>query len=70
MIAVTRGPYWTGAVTPCGAAPALAPTRDELVFGHPHLYRRQVEHLPAFQAHLGRVGQVRATTGAGARLVP
>ena len=49
MIAVIRGPYCTGAVTPCGAAarggPAGAAARNELMLNHPHGDRQQVEHL-------------------------
>ena len=50
--------------------PARAAPRDELVLGHLHCHRRQIEHLPALLAHLGRLGQIGAAPGAGARLVP
>ena len=53
-----------------GGCPAAAATRDELVFGHSHGDRGQVEHLPALHAHFRRVRQVSAAAGTRARLVP
>jgi hypothetical protein len=75
MMAVTRGPYCTGAITPAGAvphvvAPASTAARDELMLGHPHPHRRQVEHLPPLHAHLRRVHQIGAAATTRARLVP
>ncbi len=46
------------------------PPADELVLGHPHPHREQVEYLPPLRAHLRRAGQVRTTSTAGTRLVP
>ena len=53
-----------------GGGPTVAATGDELVFDDAHGHRRQVEHLPAFHPHLGRVGQARPTARARAGLVP
>jgi hypothetical protein len=43
---------------------------DQLVLGHPHRHRGQVEHLPPLHPHLGRIRQIRAAAAAGTRLMP
>ena len=75
MIAVIRGPYYTGALTSSGAGtagggPTATAAPDELVFGHPHHHRRQVEHLAPLHTHLGCTHQVGSAAGARAGLVP
>lgn len=59
ITAVIRGPYCTGAVHAvrclgAGRGATAAAPRDELMLGHPHADRRDVEHLPVFPAHLHR----------------
>jgi hypothetical protein len=75
MIAVIRGPYshrrghpLRGGATGGGATTAAA--RDELVFGHPHRHRGQVEHLPPLHPGLGCIRQVRAAPRTRAGLMP
>jgi hypothetical protein len=75
MIAVTRGPYCTGAVTPsragtAGGDPAAAAARDQLMLDHPNRHRGQVEHLPPLHPNLRTDGQVRTTADTRARLIP
>jgi hypothetical protein len=41
-----------------------------LVLGHPHRYRRQVEHLPPLDTHLRRVRQIRTAAHTRTRLMP
>ena len=70
-----RGPYCTGAVTPCGAAAPVVvphPQRREMSWCSTTRTRQgwQVEHLAAFHPHLDSVGEVRAAARARARLVP
>lgn len=50
--------------------PTATAARDELVFGHPHRHRRQVEHLPPLHTPLGCVRQVGSAAGARAGLMP
>ena len=50
-------PHWRDHALGCGAArgrPTRATAADELVSGHPHRDRWQVEHLTPFDTHLGR----------------
>lgn len=44
--------------------PARTAARDQLVLGHLHRHRRQVEHLAAFHTHLRGTRQVRSAPGA------
>ena len=59
MIAVIRARTAPEPSPPPGAVPhvvvtARAAARDELVLGHPHPYRREVEYLPPLHTHLRR----------------
>ena len=40
------------------------------MLGHPHRHRRQVEHLPPLDTHLGRGRQISTASGALAGLMP
>jgi hypothetical protein len=53
-----------------GGGPTAATARDQLVLGHPHRDRRQVEHLAALHPDLGRTGQIPAAPSTRAGLVP
>ena len=53
-----------------GRGPARAAPRDQLMLGHPHRHRWQVEHLPQLHTHLGRGRQISTASGAMAGLMP
>ena len=65
--------YWAAYRTrgrAAGRGTTNTAARDELVLGHSHPHRRQVEHLPPLHAHLRRLRQIRTTSAATAGLVP
>ena len=66
----TRPPSATLRRYTTGRGPTRAAAWNELMLGHPHRHRRQIEDLPPLHPYLRRVHQIRATASARTRFVP